>query len=101
MFATACTGSGGETPGPQTEQYEEPTNGLWYTYDEDTDSYLVSAGNAKYEKRIVIPSAYDGKPVTTIPNRAFEDCAVESIVFPENVKSIGEAAFPVAVNLPK
>ena len=57
------------------------------------DEYGVTSytGNAK---RVVIPSTYNGKPVTFIGNGAFEgNGALEAIVFTQNLRSIGENAF--------
>ena len=56
---------------------------------------------------VTIPSAINGKKVTSIGNNAFEDCVhLESIKIPDSVTSIGEWAFArcsnlTSINIPK
>ena len=54
--------------------------------------------NVNVEKTIpptdlVIPSTIDGKPVTSIGNRAFSDKQLTSLVMPDTITSIGNYAF--------
>lgn len=85
---------------------------LTYTLNEDGNSYTVSIFNeemiTKYSSkeefftdnekilaigRIEIPSQYEGKPVTSIGYGAFAFIALEEIVIPDSVTSIGDYAF--------
>ncbi len=69
------------------------TEGLAYKL-LDNGTYEVSVGNAKEATEIVIPSKYNGKPVTRIGYRAFSDCTrLTSIDIPDSVTSIGDDAF--------
>ena len=46
------------------------------------------------EESIIIPSEIDGKPVTSIGERAFDGCiSLKSVIIPNSVTSIGEYAF--------
>ncbi|MDB4652171.1 leucine-rich repeat protein, partial [Verrucomicrobia bacterium] len=47
-----------------------------------------------------IPKTYNGKPVTTIEQHAFEDCNnLASVILPDGIKTIGTAAFGKCINL--
>ena len=49
---------------------------------------------------IVLPSEYQGQPVTTIPEGAFADCSgITSITVPDSVTSIGGGAFSGCIKL--
>ncbi len=69
------------------------TEGLKFTYRSNTDSYSVTGiGSATGE--IVIPYGHEGKFVTSIGYRAFEDCTgLTSITIPDSVTSIEYQAF--------
>ena len=69
------------------------TDGLEY-YPLPDGTYGITAGTTIYLNNIVIPFAYNGKPVTHILPNAFADCPnLESITIPNGVTNIGEQAF--------
>lgn len=60
----------------------------------DNEDYIVSGLKNKDETNIVIPSQYDGKPVTGIKNNAFSgNKNIISVTIPEGVTYIGPEAF--------
>ena len=57
-------------------------------------TYGVKLGTTKYMENIVIPATYNGKAVTQILPKAFQDADnLKSITIPDSVTSIGEDAF--------
>ena len=74
-----------------------PDDYFRFTLLED-DTYEISARYNDMPPRVVIPSTYNGKPVTSIANRAFEtheqlkSCTDEFII-PNSVTTIGDKAF--------
>lgn len=70
---------------------------LTFTLNEDGSSYIASgtSDNALYmREEIVIPSTYEGKPVSAIADNAFKSCVnVTKIAVPDSVELIGSAAF--------
>lgn len=59
----------------------------------DTE-YEVSGCDASASGEITIPSIYNGLPVTTIGNMAFEDCAnISKVILPHSLKNIVYDAF--------
>ena len=66
---------------------------LEYTYLSKTDSYSVKCRD-KNASSIVIPSMYEGKPVTEIGYEAFKDCLeLRDVNIPSSVTKIQERAF--------
>ena len=64
------------------------------------DGYTVSGLPDPNVTELVIPSEYDGKPITAIANYAFMDCKnLTSVVIPDGVTSIGRSAFEGCTNL--
>lgn len=79
-----------ETP----DEAEQPaTSGLSYSLTE-SGTYSVSVGTATNVKKIVIPSEYEGKPVTLIGSGAFENCtSLEEVVIGRKVECVLDNAF--------
>ena len=77
------------------------TSKLWYVYNSETDSYSVS-GRDSYSTSIVIPSKYNGKPVTIIDGGAFRGCSnLSQISIPSSVTTIYSSAFEGCSSLSK
>lgn len=54
------------------------------------------------DKEVVIPSLYNESPVTAIlPQAFYSDDVIEEVVLPDTIKTIGERAFSLCVNLKK
>ena len=82
------------------------SKGLFFYLNEDKKSYsLISIGDCT-DTDIVVPSCYNGLPVTKIENSAFfEQSHITSIVIPKGVYTVGSGAFRgctslVSVTLP-
>ncbi|WOO41747.1 leucine-rich repeat domain-containing protein [Rubellicoccus peritrichatus] len=71
-----------------------------FTYT-DHGSYIEITGHAyKTTKHVIIPESIDGKPVTTIGERAFEgNNHLRAIDIPNSITSIGERAFAICTSL--
>ena len=67
---------------------------------EDESSYIVISGDDCKDEEIIIPSEYNGKPVTAIGEGAFYYCAsAKKVNIPESVAVIEEGAFHRCYNL--
>ncbi|MBR2876365.1 MAG: leucine-rich repeat domain-containing protein, partial [Clostridia bacterium] len=72
----------------------DPSSYLSFTLNEDEESYSVTGCSEDASGELVIPSTYNGLPVTSIGDCAFEYCeSLTSITIPDNVTSIGENIF--------
>ena len=73
---------------------------LEFTLIEQKTAYAVSGIGEHAEFCVVIPSSYNGLPVTQISAHAFENLTnIEAIVIPSSVKIIGKSAFSGCTNL--
>ncbi len=75
-----------------SSQGGETLKGLKYTLSEDGSSYSVSMGNSA-DAVISIPDRYEGKPVTTVADGAFENCGLTEVTVSNGITAIGERAF--------
>lgn len=56
--------------------------------------FNLNIANGKFSKEVVIPSTYNGKPVTAIGANAFENIgAITKVIIPDSVTVIGKSAF--------
>lgn len=82
---------GKEKPAPAPPT---PTDGLEYKLTFDKESYEVWGIGTATDTEIIIPSEYNGKPVTKIYDRSFENNAsIVSVTIPDSVSYIGNLAF--------
>lgn len=57
-------------------------------------TYGVTAGSAKYLEEVTIPETYNGKPVTTILDKAFEGAInLRKLSVPSSITNVGDNAF--------
>lgn len=70
-----------------------PSEGLEMTLVNNGTAYTVKGLGTCQTRNIVIPSEYEGKPVTAIADRAFNDSDIQSVTIPDSVQTIGKMAF--------
>lgn len=76
------------------------SQGLKYKSIENGNAYAVIGIGSCKDSSIIIPSVYNGKPVTVIESRAFENyISLVSITVPESVTAISTNAFSGCYNL--
>ena len=69
-------------------------NTLTFTLSSDGQSYAITDANSSISGDITLPSTYNGTPVTTIGNYAFEYCSsLTSVTIGDSVTTIGYNAF--------
>ncbi len=70
------------------------TAGLAYTLNDEKTAYKVTGIGEATDGGIIIPSQYNGLPVTEIAVNAFANCSiVTSVTIPDSITSIGRSAF--------
>jgi hypothetical protein len=78
---------------------EYETGSLAFELIDDGTAYSVSAGTAA-NRSAVIPSEYNGLPVTEIAENGFyKDYYIKTVVIPDSVTTIGDEAFQSCSNL--
>ncbi len=82
-----------ESDAVATACWEKASKGLRYDLNSDEKSYTVFKGDCT-DTDVVIPSVYNGLPVTTIGKEAFKNCnSLTSVTIGKNVTTIGKEAF--------
>ena len=78
----------------ETLPKKEFSENLKFTLNDDGCSYSVKGLGACDDTYIIIPSTYEGKPVTSVADWTFLDCdKITHVSIPDTVTSIGYAAF--------
>lgn len=76
-------------PNPNKE-----SQGLKLTLLSDDSGYYIESVGSCQDAEVVIPSSYNGKPVTAIGPLAFEECdTIRTVIIPDTVKAIADEAF--------
>ena len=84
----------------QVENRSQASQGLEYELSSDGTSYSISGVGACTDSKVVIPSKYNGLPVTKIGNRAFTGYTnLTEVEIPDSVTWIGLSAFSGCINL--
>ena len=80
---------------------ETTTSEFWFYLNEDEKSYSVEAyDKSKVSGKVVLPSSYNGLPVTRIDPFAFSGCTqLTGITIPGTITEIGNGAFYECVSL--
>ncbi len=90
-------GGGGEN---ENTTPETPSEGLVFTPINDGEGYEVSSVGTCTDKKVIIPTTYNGLPVLSIGVGAFQNYSkLTSISIPDSVVSVGGDAFLGCSNL--
>ncbi len=92
-----CSGSNGICDTCQREL--APTKGIEYTLSGDGTSCTITGMDTSESTDVIIPSSYNGVPVTSIAKNAFFKSDITSVVIPDSVTSIGKSAFDSCYSL--
>ena len=69
------------------------STGLRFTYNSNYNGYILTGIGTCKDLDIIVPSAYNEKPVVGIGGNAFSNSSITSITIPDSVTSIGSEAF--------
>lgn len=95
--ATITVGTANAT---YTASYAACSQGLMFILNDDGESYSVTNIGTCADTDIVIPATHEGKPVTAVLQKAFENRSqITSVIIPCSVTSIGTSAFYACTNL--
>lgn len=87
----------------EKEEQDIPTliasAGLQFELNDDGSGYTVTGIGNCNDKNIIIPSFFDGKPITEIGKAAFAETTITSVTVPKSVTTVGEYAFSKSLNL--
>lgn len=104
IFAALCMAAfalAGCSTGPAEPEHDgaggmQPTEGIVYELNEANDGYTVADFEGE-ETQVIIPSEYEGLPVTAIQGNygtgAFARSAITSVVISDSVEVIGQNSF--------
>ena len=80
--------TGPEVPEEPDEPELTPSEGLEFTLNSDGVSYSLTGTGTCADANIVIPSEYEGLPVTVIDEEAIVNQFVETVVIPDSITTI-------------
>ena len=69
------------------------STGLRFTYNSDYNGYILTGIGTCKDLDIIVPSAYNEKPVVGIDSEAFSNSSITSIIIPDSVSNIRSEAF--------